>query len=226
MKSVPNLIFYLHESFWIFSHFLAICFELFYFGMIFNSEIIDSGPHLSDAACRNGPARQRAVAAWQPHGSASRARLKAALRTARRASRQHRPRARPDSAPPHARRCHPDRLMRAAVAPTASRVPPSPRPPLHHPDRSRSPVDAAPCRRPRAGEAPVPRPSPARRRRAAAGSPSNAAAARGPRQHREHGPGPVWPRAAPALCDWACSAQWHPVKFYDLFNSLQIQKFV
>jgi hypothetical protein len=31
IKSVPNLIFYFHEFSWIFSQFLAICFELFSF---------------------------------------------------------------------------------------------------------------------------------------------------------------------------------------------------
>jgi hypothetical protein len=34
--------------------------------MIFNSEITDSGPHLSDAARHAGPARQCTVAAWLP----------------------------------------------------------------------------------------------------------------------------------------------------------------
>jgi hypothetical protein len=52
MKSVPNLISYLHEFFQNFYHFLDIYLELFSFEMIFNSEITDSGPHLSDAACR------------------------------------------------------------------------------------------------------------------------------------------------------------------------------
>jgi hypothetical protein len=41
MKSVQNLIFYLHKFFWNFSQFLAICFELFLFEVIFNSEITD-----------------------------------------------------------------------------------------------------------------------------------------------------------------------------------------
>jgi hypothetical protein len=41
MKSVPNLIFYLHEFFWKFSQFLAIYFELFSSGVIFNSENTD-----------------------------------------------------------------------------------------------------------------------------------------------------------------------------------------
>jgi hypothetical protein len=45
MKSVPNLISYDHEFFQNFSHSLAICFELFSFGVIFNSEIADErGP--------------------------------------------------------------------------------------------------------------------------------------------------------------------------------------
>jgi hypothetical protein len=41
MKSVPNLISYLHEFVQHFSQFLAICFELFSFRVIFNSEITD-----------------------------------------------------------------------------------------------------------------------------------------------------------------------------------------
>jgi hypothetical protein len=41
MKSVPNLISYLHEFFWNFSQFLAIYFELFSSGGIFNSENTD-----------------------------------------------------------------------------------------------------------------------------------------------------------------------------------------
>jgi hypothetical protein len=41
MKSVSNLISYHHELFQNFSQFLAICFELFSFGVIFNSEITD-----------------------------------------------------------------------------------------------------------------------------------------------------------------------------------------
>jgi hypothetical protein len=41
IKSVPNLIFYLHIFFCNFSQFLAICFELFSFGVNFNSEITD-----------------------------------------------------------------------------------------------------------------------------------------------------------------------------------------
>jgi hypothetical protein len=51
MKSVPNLISYLHEFFQNFSQSLDICFELFSFGVIFNSEITDE---------RAPPVRRRA----------------------------------------------------------------------------------------------------------------------------------------------------------------------
>jgi hypothetical protein len=50
MKSVPNLISYLHEFFQNFSQSLAICFELFLFKVIFNLEITDERAHLSVAA--------------------------------------------------------------------------------------------------------------------------------------------------------------------------------
>jgi hypothetical protein len=82
MKSVPNLIFYLHEFFWIFSQFLAIYFELFSSGVIFKFENLS----------RVGPTCQtpRAVAAWLPR-AVPLARLKLAVETARRASRQPRP---------------------------------------------------------------------------------------------------------------------------------------
>jgi hypothetical protein len=122
MKSGPNLIFYLHKIFWNFSHFLSICFELFSFGMIFNSEIADSGPHLSDAACRAGPAWQRPVAAWLPR----------AARLARASPATAHPRAHPDSAAPHAAiltAAVRSRIARAA-SPLARRrraAPPSPR---------------------------------------------------------------------------------------------------
>jgi hypothetical protein len=51
MKSFPNLISYLHEFFQNFSQSLAICFELFSFGVIFNSKIPDE---------RAPPVRRRA----------------------------------------------------------------------------------------------------------------------------------------------------------------------
>jgi hypothetical protein len=41
MKSVPNLISYLHKLFWNLSPFVAIYFELFSSGVIFNSENAD-----------------------------------------------------------------------------------------------------------------------------------------------------------------------------------------
>jgi hypothetical protein len=58
MKSVPNLISYLHEFSQNFSQSLAICFELFSFGVNFNSEITDeqappvrrSAPHRAHVA--------------------------------------------------------------------------------------------------------------------------------------------------------------------------------
>jgi sulfur relay (sulfurtransferase) DsrC/TusE family protein len=51
-KSVPNLITYLHEFFQNFSQSPAIQFELISFRVNFNSEIADSGPHLSATARR------------------------------------------------------------------------------------------------------------------------------------------------------------------------------
>jgi hypothetical protein len=91
-----------------------------------------------------------------------------------------------------------------------------------------SPVDVTRRRRPRAGEPPVPLPSPVRQRRAAIGSLSSAATARshrarrvaragrgrGPRMRVAPAPrtraaprvtvghAPAWQRAAPVLCDW------------------------
>jgi hypothetical protein len=54
MKSVPNLISYHHEFFQNFYQSLAICFELFSFGVIFNSEIADewAPPVRRRAPCR------------------------------------------------------------------------------------------------------------------------------------------------------------------------------
>jgi hypothetical protein len=95
---------------------------------------LTSGPHLSDAARRTGPTRQRAVAAWLP-------------RTAPPAAR-----------PPRSRRHRPDRLTHAAVAPTASPTAPPLGPPPCRPDRltRRSPIAVVPRRRLRAGELPFP----------------------------------------------------------------------
>jgi hypothetical protein len=56
IKSVLNFIFYLHEFFWNFSQFLAIYFELFSSGVIFNSENADEWA--SPVRCR-APYRAR-----------------------------------------------------------------------------------------------------------------------------------------------------------------------
>jgi hypothetical protein len=135
-ENVPNLISYLHEFFQNFSQSLAICFELFSFGEFVYSEIIDSGPHLSAAARRAGPARQRAVAAWLPRAT----HLACALRryrdstprvpTAHLAPADRVPRS-PCRRQRSTRRARPspDCLARAARLPTASRrARPSPRP--------------------------------------------------------------------------------------------------
>jgi hypothetical protein len=83
MKSVPNLISYLHDFFWNFSQFLAIYFEQFSFGVILIQKTLMSGSHLSDTAVRTGPALQRAIAAWLPR-AAPLQRIKCAIKTARR----------------------------------------------------------------------------------------------------------------------------------------------
>jgi hypothetical protein len=90
MKSVPNLISYIHEFFWNFSQFLAIYLERFSFGVILIQKTLTSGSHLSDAVVCAGPAWQRAVAAWVPRAVPLQ-RVKSTVGTARR---------RPDSAVP------------------------------------------------------------------------------------------------------------------------------
>jgi hypothetical protein len=216
MKSVPNLISYLHKFFQNFSQSLAICFELFSFGVILNSEIDDSGPHLSGTASRAGPARQRAAAAWRPRA----AHLPGAVGTARRASRQHASRAppplrrlthavaRPDSSPrprrpPRARRRRPDRSPRSRRRP--DRRSPKPPTPGSVAVSRRLPVAITPHRRLHAIEPPFPAvsraPAPCHRRlaeqhRAAAVARSRRAAHVG---RQGHGPRM---QAAPALCIW------------------------
>jgi hypothetical protein len=71
MKSVPNLISYLHEFFWNFSQFLAIYSERFSSGVILIRKTLTSGSHLSDAAVRAGPACQCAVTARRRPDSAA-----------------------------------------------------------------------------------------------------------------------------------------------------------
>jgi hypothetical protein len=100
MKSVPNSISYLHEFFQNFSQSLAIRFELFSFGVIFNSEIADE---------RAPPVRRRPPLPRGCH----------ALRRCRDLKPLSGQRAaRPDSRPRSRR--PPDRLAGAAVAPTTS----------------------------------------------------------------------------------------------------------
>jgi hypothetical protein len=83
MKSVPNLISYLHNFVWNFSQFLAICLSYFRPGVILIRKTLTSGAHLSAAAFRAGPACQCAVATWL-RCAAPIACLKCAVGTARR----------------------------------------------------------------------------------------------------------------------------------------------
>jgi hypothetical protein len=113
MKSVPNLISYLHGFFWNFSQFLAIYFELFLSGSKFNSKNANEWGPLVSRHFRTGSACQRAVTAWLPRACAAPlARLKGAIGTMRRCL---------DS--------HPDRAARCP-----SRAAPSPRLARAHPD--------------------------------------------------------------------------------------------
>jgi hypothetical protein len=73
MKSVRNLISYLHKIFWKFFQFLAICSELFLSGSKFNSEITDMrGPPVSRRFLRRArlSARRRRMAATLPRRAA------------------------------------------------------------------------------------------------------------------------------------------------------------
>jgi hypothetical protein len=64
MKSVPNLIFYLHEFFWNFSQFLAIYFELFSSGVNFNSE--NAPRHSNALKALSGPRAGIPTAPFRP----------------------------------------------------------------------------------------------------------------------------------------------------------------
>jgi hypothetical protein len=211
MKSVPNLISYLHEVFQNFSQSLSICFELFSFGEFVYSEIADSGPHLSGVACR---CRARAVARHCRVAATcrtSRVRLKA-LSGQRAARPDSTPRARP-TAPRH-----PDSIARATRFPTASRrrptaaIPtaavraaslgPQPAAPLPLPRRARRRRAAVARRRLHAGEPPPPRRSVHRRRAVAQRRHAVPRSRRAPRAAR---PRPSWASAAQearARCDW------------------------
>jgi hypothetical protein len=212
MKSVPNLIFYLHKFFGNFSQFLAICFELFSFRVNLNSKIADE---------RAPPVRRRA-----PYRACAAARRCRVAATCRAVARGLKPLPRQS------------RLARTTAAPTASHPPPdsahliaSPLAPPSRPPRSkaaspgppprRSPVAVTLHRRPHTGgrlfltvsHAPAScrrrlveqrrhraaPPPPARAMRRALCGPTEAR----PRQRCACGPCPVWPRAVLALCIWA-----------------------
>jgi hypothetical protein len=218
-KSVPNLIFYLHDFFRNFSQFLAIFFELFSSRVIYLNSKFDSrvGP-ACQWQCRAAPSRD-----WLPRAALSgRARgglnvVPIAPRPPPRQPRAARPHASPLAPPP--RQCSP--LASPLALPS--------RPPWSEavvawyvvvPPR-RSPVAAVPVPVSR----PVPRPSPVRRwappfGRRAVSPPCSAAAAhcadrsswaaraapadaKPGRPRVAVGHVPAWPRAEPALCDYA-----------------------
>jgi hypothetical protein len=112
-----------------------------------------SGPHLSDAARRAGPARQRAVAAWLPHAVAACLMRAAFVPTAPRAARPTASRPPPHASPvtPPSRlsraptACVPTNAVRSRGARTTAVPPRTPR---------RPPIVVAPRRRPRVGEPP------------------------------------------------------------------------
>jgi hypothetical protein len=72
MKSVPNLISYHHDFFQNFSQSLAICFELFSFRVIFNSEITNerASPFRRRAPCRARVAVRHCRVAAMRHADA------------------------------------------------------------------------------------------------------------------------------------------------------------
>jgi hypothetical protein len=177
-----------------------------------------SGPHLSDAARRAGPARQRVVAAWPPCAALT-PWLKAAVGTT---AASLVPLA---SRPPRARRRRPDRSPRSPRRPDRRGLKP-PTPGSVAVSRH-SPVAITPRRHLRAGEPSFPavslasalcRRRLAEQRRRAVLPPR---ALRGPAElghasaahasHASHGRGPLTHCASgPSVV----SAQWHPVKFY------------
>jgi hypothetical protein len=169
-----------------FSQSLAICFDLFSFGEFVYSEITDSGPHLSAAARRVGPAHSAPL----PRGRhAPRRRRGLKLLSGQRAA-------------------HPDSCLdRVAPRPTAaSRPPRACRRRARQPPRSRHRPDCHGLK----PSTPAPSPS-----RAAPSSPRRfprrlpCAGAEPPPARR------AAPRAAHcASGPRAVSAQWHPVKFY------------
>jgi hypothetical protein len=162
MKSVPNLIFYLHKFFGNFSQFLAICFELFSFRVNLNSEIANE---------RAPPVRRRAPC--RACAAARRCRVAATCRVVARGLK------------PLSRQ---SRLARTTAAPTASCASPSPRPPRTRRPTAPAQSPRRSRRRPHAGgrlfltvsHAPAPcrRRLVEQRRHRAAPPPCSAAAAR------------------------------------------------
>jgi hypothetical protein len=126
IKSVPNLISYLHDFFWKFSQFLAIYFELFSSESKFNSEKADEwGPPVSHRI----PRRAR-LSARHCHMAASRPRRSRAL-SALSGLRAGVPTAVPTVPPLSEPRCHlararPDRAITQSEAVVAGPCPSAP----------------------------------------------------------------------------------------------------
>jgi hypothetical protein len=138
MKSVPNLISYLHEFSWNFSQFLAICFELFSSrGNFYFEKLLTRGTHLSEAVSRARPACQRAVSTWLPCARTHRA-IKAP------ADHASWPRRRPDSLTAASPRAPPTAVVRSH-APLSAPDRACPSAPHHH----RRPADPAASAPPR-----------------------------------------------------------------------------
>jgi hypothetical protein len=138
MKSVPNLISYLHEFSWNFSQFLAICFELFSSrGNFYFEKSLTRGTHLSEAVSLAGPACQCAISRWLPCTRAHRA-IKAP------ADHASRPRRRLDSPTAASPRAPPTAVIRSH-APLSAPDRACPSAPHHH----RRPTDPAASAPPR-----------------------------------------------------------------------------
>jgi hypothetical protein len=208
MKSVQNLIFYLHKIFWIFSQFLAICFELFSFGMIFNSEIADER---APPVRRRAPRRARA-AARRCHVAAMRRAVARGLKplSGQRAARPDSPASRPP----------PDRPTAPACSPRHSCCGPKPCRPNRRPGRLTA--HSSPSRRAAVSRTPVScrcRLTEQRCRRVAP-SPSSTVAARLHRAPRVAWAGRAGPRtrAVPTLCIWAeCGFDPEALKLFFIF---------
>jgi hypothetical protein len=132
MKSVPNLISYLHEFLWNFSQFLSIYYELFSSGSKFNSKNTDEwGPPVSRRFPRQArlSAHHHHVSAMLPRHAAPLACLKCAVGTARRCPDSHL--TAPPLSEPRRRlaRARPDRAVARSEAVVAGPCPSAPPPP-------------------------------------------------------------------------------------------------